>query len=264
MIAWIGGRAVGYDDVGEGDVVLFLHGFPHRRSLWTSQLSALRDRARCVAMDLAGFGESAGEEVYSIDRYADDAAEFLDYLRIDRAVVCGLSMGGYVALSMIRRHARRVRGLVLMDTRAAGDSPATIEKRREMMRLARDRGAESVADVMIVGMIGKSTRAKCPEVVDMMHGMLSSAPVAGITGALEAMLSRPDATPTLQEIVVPTLVVVGEEDVLTPVHEAEFLHQNIRGSRLEIVSGAGHVPNVERSAAVNHLLSEFVASVVLS
>lgn len=264
MLAWIHGRALGYDDVGTGDAVVFLHGFPHHRALWAPQVGALVDRARCIAVDLRGFGESEAGTSTTVDDYADDVAALLDHLRVERAIVCGLSMGGYVAFALWRRHRARVRGLVFMDTRAGADSAEGMQKRRDMMALANERGAAGVADAMITGMVGKRTREKCPEVVDTMHAMLESAPVSGILEALHALMTRPDSTPVLSTIAVPTLVVVGDEDVLTPVSESEIIHTGVAGSRLEIIAGAGHVANMERPAAVNHLLSEFLAALSLS
>lgn len=264
MIAYCGGIEIGYDDVGSGDALVFLHGFPHHRALWAPQLGALLDRARCIAPDLRGFGESSIVPPYSIDQYADDLAALLDSLRIERAVVCGLSMGGYVALAFWRRHKARIRALVLMDTRAGNDSAEARERRDQMIALARARGSEAVADAMITGMVGKRTREKCPEVVDDVHRMLESAPVEGVVGALESLRDRPDSTATLATIDVPTLIVVGEDDVLTPPSEAMLLHAGIRGSTLEVITGAGHVANVERPAAVNHVLTEFLAKLTLS
>ncbi|HNV74832.1 MAG: alpha/beta fold hydrolase [Gemmatimonadetes bacterium] len=264
MIAYCGGIEIGYDDMGSGDAVVFLHGFPHHRALWASQVAALVDRARCIAPDLRGFGESSVHPPYSVDQYADDLAALLDSLRIERAVVCGLSMGGYVALAFWRRHRARVRALILMDTRAGNDSAEGRERRDQMIALARQRGSEAVADAMITGMVGKRTREKCPEVVDDVHRMLESAPVDGVVGALEALRDRPDSTATLETIDVPTLIVVGEDDVLTPPGEAMLLHAGIRGSTLEVIAGAGHVANVERPAAVNHVITEFLAKVTLS
>lgn len=264
MLAWIHGRAVGYEDAGAGDPVVFLHGFPHHRGLWAPQVSALMDRARCITVDLRGLGESEAGQSTTMDDYADDVAALLDHLKVERAIVCGLSMGGYAAFALWRRHMARVRGLVLMDTRAGADAPEGIRKRRDMIALAQERGASGVADAMITGMVGKSTREKCPEVVDTMHAMLESAPVSGILEALHALMERPDSTPTLATITVPTLIVVGDEDVLTPVAESETMHRGIAGSRLEVIAGAGHVSNVERPAAVNHVLSEFLASFSLS
>ncbi len=259
MIAQSGGLEVGYDDVGRGDAIVFLHGFPHHRGLWAAQLAALQGQARCIAPDLRGFGETRGAPPYSMDQYADDVVALLDTLHVERAVFCGLSMGGYVAMALWRRHRARIRGLILMDTRAGGDTSDGRTRRNEMIALARARGSVAVADAMISGMVGKRTREKCPEVVDAMHRMLALAPVEGVIGALGALRDRPDSTQTLTTIDVPTLVVVGSDDVLTPPSEGALMHAAIRGSTLEVIADAGHVSNVERPAAVNHVISEFLS-----
>jgi pimeloyl-ACP methyl ester carboxylesterase len=258
MLALVRDISIGYDDVGAGLPVVFLHGFPHNRSLWAPQLSALVDRCRCIAPDLRGFGESGTDGPYSMDQYADDIAALLDVLEIERAVVAGLSMGGYIAFALWRRHGSRVRALVLADTRPGADDAEGRAKRAALVELARARGTGAVADAQIAGMVGKSTREKCPELVDAVHAMLESAPVEGVIGALEAMMARPDSTPLLPGIDVPTLLVVGEEDVLTPPKESRAMHEAIAGSRLEILAGAGHVSNLERPAAFNHVVSEFL------
>jgi 3-oxoadipate enol-lactonase len=220
VIALCDGVEIGYDDVGTGMPVAFIHGFPHNRTLWAPQVSALVDRARCIAPDLRGFGESSRHGPFSIDQFADDVAMLLRLLGIERPVVVGLSMGGYVAFALWRRHREMVRALVLADTRAGVDSEETRAKRIALMEVARTRGSGAVADGQIVGMIGKSTRAKRPALIDDVHRMLGSASVEGICGALESMLGRADSIPTLPTIDVPTLVIVGAEDVLTPVSEA--------------------------------------------
>lgn len=263
MIVLAGDIEIAYDDVGSGVPVVFLHGFPHHRGLWAPQVNALVDRARCIAPDLRGFGESGTRAPWTMDQYADDIAGLLDALRVERAVIAGLSMGGYAALAFWRRHRRRVRALVLADTRAGADSEEGRRKRAEMIALAREGGSEAIADAMMPGMIGKSTRARHPEVETAVRRMLLAARVPGIIGALEAMMERPDSTPTLATIDVPTLIVVGEEDVLTPPSESEAMHGAIRGSRLEVIAGAGHVSNFERPATFNHVLSEFLAALTL-
>lgn len=263
MIANLDRLRLGYDDTGRGNdlTVLFLHGFPHNRTLWSGQLTALGNQVRCIAIDLRGFGESGVAPPYSMDQYADDVAALMDSLGLNEAVVCGLSMGGYVALAMWRRHKHRIRGLILADTKAAADTDEGREKRRSMAQLARERGSTAVADAMITGMVGKHTRETAPHIVDTVYRMLSSANVAGIVGALEAMRERPDSTATLATIDVLTLLVVGEDDVLTPVADAQAMHRAIYGSRLEVLSQAGHVSNVERPAVFNHIVSEFLATV---
>jgi 3-oxoadipate enol-lactonase len=259
VIALGAGVEVAYDDVGVGQPVVFLHGFPHNRTLWAPQTGALVDRSRCIAPDLRGFGGSSVAGPFSMDQYADDVVALLDALRIERAVVAGLSMGGYVAFALWRRHRGRVRALVLADTRAGADSDEARAKRRDMIQLARTKGSTAVAEAMMPGMVGKSTREKNAGLVDAIFQMMQNAPVEGVVGALEAMMARPDSTPTLPTIDVPVLVVVGEEDALTPVSEARALHTAIPSSRLEVLAGAGHVSSFERPAAFNHVVSEFLA-----
>ena len=249
---------VGYDDVGSGTPVVFLHGFPHNRSLWAPQLQALFPFARCVAPDLRGFGESPARPPFDMDRYADDVASLLDAVGVGRAVIAGLSMGGYVAFAFWRRHRARVRALLLADTRAGADGEDGRRRRREMIAAGQAGGSAAIAEQMMPGMVGRRTRERSPSLVDSVHAMLAAAPLEGAIGALEAMMGRPDSTGTLPEIDVPTLVVVGEDDVLTPVAEARAMHAAIRGSRLEVISGAGHVSNLERPAAFNQVAGEFL------
>lgn len=260
MIVLAGDISIGYDDIGQGLPVVFLHGFPHNRTLWAPQVGGLAAPCRTIALDLRGFGESTVAAPFSMDRYADDVAAALAALGVTRAVVAGLSMGGYVAFALWRRHPTLVRALVLADTKAGADDEKGRAGRRDMIALAREKGSGAVADRMMPGMMGKSTREKNPELAESMHRMMSLAPVAGVAGALEAMMSRVDSAPTLATISVPTLVLVGEEDVFTPPSEARAIHHGIPGSRLEIMAGAGHASNLERPAAFNHLLSEFLVS----
>jgi len=258
LIALRPGIDIAYDDVGTGLPVVFLHGFPHNRTLWAPQLGGLMSRARCIAPDLRGFGESQISGPYSMGRYADDVIAMLDALQIERAVIAGLSMGGYIAFEIWRRHRERVRALILADTRSGADTDEAKAKRRAMIALARAKGSGAVADAHIGSMVGKTTRARHPDIADAIHRMLTVAPVEGVVGALDAMIERPDSTPTLATIDVPTLIIVGDEDVLTPPQEARAMHALIAGSRLEILEGAGHVSNVERPAAFNHVASEFL------
>src|SRR5687767_848005 len=254
----IGTRAVAYDDAGEGRAVLLVHGFPHHRKLWAPQVRALSGLSRVVAPDLPGFGESDMPERFAIDTWADGLARFLDALDIERAIIAGLSMGGYVTLAFWRLHRERVLALVLADTRAGADTEDGKQKRRETIDLARSEGPTAVARALLPGMVGKSTREREPSVVAAMRAMLESASVDSIVGASEAMINRADATASLATIDVPTMIIVGEEDVLTPPRESRAMHTAIAGSRLEIIPGAGHVSNAERPAAFNHVLTEFL------
>ena len=266
MIAVIDSLEIGYDDVGAGSGVplLFVHAFPLNRTMWAPQLSALVERSRCIAADMRGLGDSSVAPPYSMEQYADDLAHLLDQLRIDKVVLVGLSMGGYASFAFWRRHKHRVRALVLADTRAGADSDETLSRRRQLIQLARSEGAIAVANVQIPSLVGKTTREKQPDTYDAVHRMVAQAPVEGIVGALEAMMVRPDSTPMLSTIDVPTLIVVGEEDVPTPVKEARAMHERIPGSRLEVIAQSGHLTNMERPAAFNHLLTEFLGALTYS
>ncbi len=260
MIVAARSGSVGYDEAGAGVPVVMLHGFPHDRTLWSAQLAAPPAGARLIAPDLPGFGESRPLDVPSLDAWADWTIEFCDALALPKVVICGLSMGGYLAFALWRRHPERVRALVLADTKPGADSEEGKAKRRELQALALAGGAGVVAEQQLPGMVGKTTRETRPQVVAMLDAMMRSAPVGGIVDALDAMRTRDDSTPTLATISVPTLVVCGAEDVLTPVAESEAMHKAIPRSQLAVIPGAGHASCLEHPAAFNALLSGFITS----
>lgn len=249
---------VGYDEVGTGRPLLLLHGFPHDRTLWTAQLGDPPANVRVIALDLPGFGESDSAEVPSLDHWADWVAGAMDALQLPRAIVGGLSMGGYLAFALWRRHRARVEGLVLADTRAGADTLEGQEKRVAMQATTLAQGAGAIADAMLPGMVGKTTRAEQPMAVEFLDAMMRRASVAAIHDALDALRTRPDSTPILPTIDVPTLVICGAEDVLTPVKESEAMQAAIPDAQLAVIPGAGHASCVERPAAFNAVLSGFV------
>lgn len=260
MIAVVGSLEIGYDDVGSGMPLLFAHAFPLNRTMWAPNVSALVDRCRCVAMDFRGFGETTVAPPYSMEQYADDLAHLIDVLHIDKVVLVGCSMGGYVSFAFWRRHRDRVRALVLADTRSGADSEEAIARRRQLIDQARGEGSTAVANAQIASIVGKTTRDKQPDTYDAVHRMMAQAPAEGIIGALEAMMLRSDSTALLSTIDVPVLIVVGDEDVPTPPKEARAMHDAIAGSTLEVIAGAGHLSNLERPAAFNHVLTEFLVT----
>jgi pimeloyl-ACP methyl ester carboxylesterase len=262
VIALVSDAEIAFDDIGSGLPVVFLHAFPLNRTMWEPQIGALVAECRCIPIDFRGLGDSSNAPPYSMDRYADDVAGVLDTLQIEQAVVIGLSMGGYAAFAFWRRHAKRVRGLVLADTRAGADTADGLARRRQMVEVARTQGSTGVANLQIAGLMGKTSREKRPDIYDAIHRMMAQAPVEGVIGALEALMARPDSTATLATIDVPTLIVVGDEDVLTPPKESRSMHEAIAGSRLEVLARAGHLSNVERPAAFNTVVSEFLASLL--
>ena len=251
-----------HTEAGEGFPVILIHGFPHDRTLWASQLAGLEGRCRAIAPDLRGFGASLAAPPYTIDRYADDVIALMDRLGIERAVIGGLSMGGYIAFSMWRRHRARFRGLMLIDTKAGADSDEVKKRRTQQVEVAQREGMAVLAPRLLETAVSARTRERHPEVVERLLAMMTRQRVEGVVGALQAMVRRVDSTPTLKTIDVPTLIVVGQEDVATPVEEARKMHDAIAGSTLEIIEGAGHLSNLERPAAVNHVMSEFIGRLI--
>jgi 3-oxoadipate enol-lactonase len=244
---------------GDGPAVLFVHGYPFDRSIWSHQVAAL-DGYRRIAPDLRGMGASDAPDLgYSMEIYAADLAALLDVLAVEEVVLCGLSMGGYIAFECLRRWRQRVRGLVLMDTRAEAD---TVEGRKALdaaAALARDGGAEAVTESLLPQVLGRSTRSGASITAERVRGMMSSTPVPGLVGALAAMRDRPDSSPLLAELAgVPTLVVVGEEDALTPPDVARAMADRIPGAKLVTIPGSGHLPPVERPVETTRALVEFL------
>jgi len=249
-------------EAGKGPLVLLLHAFPLSSAMWRQQIEALRNDCRVVAPDLRGFGSSPGfTGAPSVDQMADDAVALLDELKIQAPVVVGgLSMGGYVALAFARRHASRLRALVLADTQAGADDAAAAANRDKMIEFASKNPSPAVIDRMMPVALCANTRTKRPEVVGAVQRIASLQAPAGIVGALKALRDRPDATPMLKEITVPTLVIVGREDALTPPAVAEKLTANIRGARLVVLENAGHYSNLEQPEGFNEAVRTFLAS----
>jgi 3-oxoadipate enol-lactonase len=257
-----GGLELAYDDVGTGVPLLFIHGWPHDRTLWGAQLSGLPTQARCLAPDLRGFGDSTVEPPYSIEQFADDLAAFLQTVDVDRAVVCGLSMGGYVALAMLRRHRALVRGLILTSTRATADTDEARQKRMRLIDFVEEHGVEILASKQLRTMVGETTFTSRLDVVEALRQLMAGAPLEGVVGGLRAMAERRDSTDLLAGIDLPTLVVSGSEDTFTPPAELRALAAAIPRSRFETIRGGGHLIPYERPAAFNHLVGEFLARIV--
>jgi 3-oxoadipate enol-lactonase len=236
-----------------------LHAFPLNARMWEAQLAFADPGWRVIAPQFRGFdGENADPAAESVDDYAGDVIDLLDALHIQDAVVAGLSLGGYVAFAMQRLAPRYIRGLVLADTRPQADTPDGVEGRKRMIQLASDGGAAAVAAEMIPKLLGETTRRDRPAVVDTVRTLALSSSVAAITGALRAMMTRPDSTPLLSSIHVPTLIVVGDEDVVTPPAVAEEMHRALAGSELAIVPGSGHLSNLENTPAFTAALARFL------
>ncbi len=249
-------------DEGAGQPIVLVHGFPLDHTMWSGQLEAFSSGKRVIAPDLRGFGSSvAADEMVSMEQFADDLAELLDVLQVDEPVVlCGLSMGGYIALQFVRKHADRLKALVLCDTRAAADSAEAAANRLKMAEQTLAEGAEVAARAMLPRLFGKKTLGERPEVVESVHRVMLATSPAAIAAAQRGMASRPDMTGYLPRLRVPSLLIVGEEDAISPVAEMRQIAQSISGAQFAIVPEAGHMAPLENPAAFNAALEKFLAT----
>jgi 3-oxoadipate enol-lactonase len=248
--------------LGEGPAILFVHGYPLDRTMWREQVEAL-DGFRRIVPDLRGMGQSDAPDLgYGMGIYAADLAALLDALGIDEVILCGHSMGGYIAFEFLRQWRSRVRGLILVDTRAEADTAEGRRARDAAAATARERGSAAIADTMLSKMLAPATLAEQPEVVERVRGIMASTRVAGMVGALAAMRDREGSESLLPTLVgVPTLVIVGEADGLTPPDQARAMAQAIPGAQLAIIPRAGHLPPVEQPAQTTRSMREFLSSV---
>jgi pimeloyl-ACP methyl ester carboxylesterase len=252
-----------YLESGSGTPLVLLHGFPLSKAMWRPQVDALAHAARVLALDLPGFGGSkAFDGTPSTDAMADRVAEFLDALGIkEPVVVSGLSMGGYVTLAFARRHAGRLRGLILADTKADPDDATGKANRDKAIALAQSSGSRAIIDQMMPNLVGRDTAASRPEVAEELRTIASAQTPAAVIGALKALRDRPDARPGLSAISVPTLVIVGEQDTLTPPAKSEEIARGVSGAKLVTVSGAGHVANMEAPDKFNSAVLDFLKQI---
>ncbi|MDT7602934.1 MAG: hypothetical protein QOF61_931 [Acidobacteriota bacterium] len=256
------GIEVGYDVSGSGVPVVLLHGFPFNRTLWREQVEALTATHRVIAPDLRGHGEtSVTEEPATMEEMARDVAALLDELGVKRPVLGGLSMGGYVALAFYRLFPRRVRALILADTRPQADTEEAKVAREDNAQRALKDGMTVIADAMLPKLLAHTTHMKEPERVERVREMILTTSPAGAAQALRGMAQRRDQTDMLKNILQPTLIVVGSEDQITPPQDAELMRREIGGSRLEVIEGAGHVSNVERPEEFNAALLKFLSDI---
>jgi len=245
--------------VRSAGTLVFIHGFPLNTSMWDPQFVLAARGWRLIVPELRGFGDGAGDPpTTSIDDYAGDTIDLLDKLHVETAVICGLSMGGYIAFSMFRHAPNYFRAMVLADTRSQGDTPEAVAGRKNTQQLAREKGAAAVAEALLPKLIGDTTRKERPAVVEAVRKQITGNSVESIVGALTALMTRPDSTPILSTIRCPVQIIVGDEDAITPLALSEQIHRDISGSELTVIKGAGHMSNMEQPTAFNDALAGFL------
>jgi 3-oxoadipate enol-lactonase len=251
-----------YDDSGSGPPVILLHGYPFNRSMWREQVAALRANYRVITPDLRGHGDSDGSAgPATMNTMARDVGLLMDGLDISRAIIGGLSMGGYVVLAFYRLFPQRVRSLILADTRAQADTEEAKQIRAQQAEKVIAEGMAGIVDSMLPKLLAPETVSKRPEVVKRIRDMMLRTKPEGAAAALMGMATRDDQAEHLSRIISPTLILVGREDAITPLQDAELMRQEIGGSRLEVIENAGHVSNIEQPERFNEPLTDFLDTV---
>jgi len=250
-----------YDDHGIGQPVIFLHAFPLNRTMWEGQRMALlnEQKFRLVALDWRGFGESdIDTNISTMEMFADDVAGLMDALGMEQAVLCGLSMGGYAAFAFLRKHPQRVKALILADTKPEADTEDGKANREKLAQLAEAEDMDAIADWQVPLLLAEHTRQYHSEVEVRVRHMIDVATPLGIAAAARGMAQRADSTELLARITCPTLVLVGEQDALTPPTMAQAYTSRISGAQFAVLPGAGHLSNLEQPEAFLEVIRNFL------
>lgn len=251
-----------YDEMGEGSIpVIFLHGFPFDKTMWAEQLEFLKSSFRVIAVDIRGFGQSVDEESeLSIEMFADDLIALMDASYIEKAVVCGLSMGGFITLNAHQRFPERFEALILCDTQCIADTPEVKEKRLDTILDIEAEGVEKFNEKFIQNVFHKDSLKSKKDLVENLSKVVYANSPQIIRQGLLALAGRTETCSTLASVKVPTLIICGREDAVTPLSESEKMHKSIKGSILKVIDKAGHVSNLEQPKEFNQYLEEFLGT----
>lgn len=257
----VNGVSLFYEDEGSGAPLLLIHGFPLSSKIWRQQIAGLKAYFRVIAPDLRGFGMSeAPSSGYSMDVYADDIAALMGQLGLESAVVCGMSMGGYVLLNLLDRYPELVNGACFMVTRCGADDDAGKVRRKMLAEEVMTSGVKVTADLFSRILFAPGTAANRPELVTEVAGLMQGMKKEGIAGGLLSMMERPDYCSRLAGFTVPSLVIGGGEDQAIPVEESRILAGRLPRASLSIIPEAGHMVMMEQPEAVNSVLKSFLRS----
>ena len=257
----INNLSVSYNDHGPDDVpaIIFIHGFPLNKSMWDIQVEALKENYRVIAYDIRGHGNSdPGIDEFFIELFVLDLLRLMEKLRIEKTILCGLSLGGYIALNAVLRHPDRFDGLILNDTQCIADTPEIKENRCQAIISIKEKGVEQYADESIKKLFAPGSFTKMKNVIAAVKEMIISTPKQALCNTLHALAERKETCDQLPEINIPVLIMVGKEDKITPIAAAQQMHEKILNSKLEIIQQAGHLSNLENPTAFNTHLVNFL------
>lgn len=249
-----------YDDMGKSDIpIIFLHGFPFDKSMWQNQMNYFKTKCRVLAYDIRGFGQSVDmESALSIDRFANDLMAFMDALQLKKAVICGLSMGGYIALQAVAKAPERFEALILCDTQCIADTPEVKENRYKTIASIENGGLKAFYEGFIKKVFHEDALTHKKAVVAQLSEVVYNNEVQSIKQGLMALAERSETCSILSNLSLDTLILCGRQDAVTPLSESEKMHAAIHGSALRVIENAGHVSNLEQPEAFNAYLLGFL------
>lgn len=256
------GNKVSYYDEGHGDVpVIFIHGFPFSKETWKEQIAAVAPTHRAIAYDVRGHGASeAGTATFSVPQFADDLLSLMDALLIQEAVICGLSMGGYIALHAVEKQPERIAGLLLCDTQCAADTEEGRQKRMKTIAFIKKNGLKEYADESVKNLFAPQSLTENGEQVNFIRNLITNTKAESICLTLQALADRKEKCSILDQIKVPAEIIVGREDKVTPVAAAQKMHDLIPASQLRIIERAGHLSNLENPSDFNETIKAFLTA----
>ena len=264
LIITTNNQAISYIDEGSvnNPTIILIHGFPLNKSMWNKQIGELKKNYRVIAYDICGHGNSdAGDDDFSIELFVNDLISLMDDLKIDKVILCGFSMGGYIALNAIENYPERFSALILCDTNCTEDKPEAKEKRIKTIESIRENGLEQYADESLKKLFAPLSISNQLEEITIVREMILNTSTESIYKALHALAERKETCSKLHTIEVPVLILVGKEDEITPPKVASSMHEKIKGSTIDIIDQAGHLSNMENPNEFNNRLAGFLLSI---
>jgi len=260
----VNNHTVSYTDEGPDNapVIILIHGFPLNKSMWNKQVEVLIETYRVIAYDVRGHGNStSGTDDFTIELFVTDLIKLMDALKIEKAMLCGLSMGGYIALSAVENFPKRFGALILCDTNCIADTPEAKGKRMMSIESIQKNGLEQYANESLANLFAPESFVTNKEKIALVKEMIKGTSVQSLSNTLIALSKRKETCPGLANIHIPVLIVVGKEDKITPPEAALLMQKKIKGSKLNIIEHAGHLSNIENSYEFNSQLRKFISSV---
>jgi len=259
MITQIGPLSVHTYGEADKQPVLFVHGFPFDHTMWKEQISVLKENFFCVAYDVRGLGKSIVREgQFTMEMYVDDLFNILDKLNLQKPYLCGLSMGGYIALRAVERDQNKFKGIILCDTRSDADNNEGKLKRANAIKSINENGVDIFVEGFVSGLFADDTKELNPDLYNSVMKRCKKSTPLGVKGALIAIMSRTDTTPSLSNISIPALVLCGSFDTLTPPVVMRAMAEKIKGSEFAVIPRAGHLAPLENPDCVNDLIIKFL------